>query len=272
MRISRLWRQLRQRYIWRHVDPRADSVEIEVEGVLLSIPRRFVHHYVRNEYEPLTHRLFVEAIRPGMRVLDVGAHVGFYTLLASESVGPTGHVYAIEPTPENAGYLRRNIRLNGRDNVTVIECAAGRTAETREFHLTGSSDSNGLYAHPLTGTEQIIKVEVAPLDGIVDPPVHLAKIDAEGAEIEVLEGMTALLDGDLDMTICVEWNPACLRSAGQAPLTLPTRLRELGFDDIRVINDAERTISDLNEVVALVESGSVPNEWYVNLWATKKAR
>lgn len=272
MRIPSVLRRLRQKYVWRHFDPRAESVEIEVRGVLLSIPRRFVHHYIRNEYEPVTYRMFVETIRPGMTVVDVGAHVGFYTVAASAAVGAAGRVYGVEPTPENARYLRQNVLLNRRENVTILQCAAGATAETRAFHLTGSSDSNGLYPHPLTATAEMIEVDVVPLDALLDPPVHLVKIDAEGAEIEVLDGMKGLIAASDALTVCVEWNPACLRNAGQSPLMLPERLRELGFHDVQVINDADRTISGLEEVSGMIGSGSLPDNWYVNLWATKQPR
>jgi predicted methyltransferase len=70
--------------------------------------------------------LFVAALlRPGDWVADVGAHVGYYTLLAAAIVGETGHVFAFEPAPDNLEYLSKNIGLNKLKNVSVVASAAG---------------------------------------------------------------------------------------------------------------------------------------------------
>src|SRR5688572_13621160 len=68
-------------------------------------------------------RLFRELIRPGMVVVDVGANIGYFSLLASTLVGPTGRVYAFEPDPVNCALLRKNVRLNRVTNIEVIESA-----------------------------------------------------------------------------------------------------------------------------------------------------
>src|ERR1017187_7387482 len=78
----------------------------------------FVNSVLHDQYEPETKILLSNIIRPGMTFLDVGAHVGHYTLLAARLVGPTGHVYAFEPEPENYAILTKNIALNGYTNVT----------------------------------------------------------------------------------------------------------------------------------------------------------
>ena len=70
-------------------------------------------------YEPETTRLFKETVKPGMVVVDIGAHVGYYTLLAAKQVGPDGKVYAFEPEPGNHALLLKNIGMNGYDNVVA---------------------------------------------------------------------------------------------------------------------------------------------------------
>src|SRR6266436_706615 len=74
-------------------------------------------------YEYEKRKLFEELVGPGDVVYDIGAHVGFYTLLASVLVGHTGRVVAFEPSPRNLAYLRRHLAMNRLNNVTVVEGA-----------------------------------------------------------------------------------------------------------------------------------------------------
>jgi FkbM family methyltransferase len=247
-------------------DPAAESYRIRRYGVRLRLPRRFLNHYVYHDYEPVTRRVFLHALRPGMRVADVGAHIGFYTLLAAQRVGPEGKVVAVEPSEENLGYLRENLGLNGLQNVEVHPVAAGARREERTFRLTGSSDSHGFYSHPLA--ETVEEISSVPLDEIVTDPVQLMKIDVEGAELEALAGMTRILSETPRLTLCIEWNPACMRSAGYDPLDLPAELEKLGFR-IRALDDLEGRERTLDDVTRRVRSGSTPDYWYANLWAER---
>src|SRR5574341_673203 len=87
-----------------------------------------VHGCWLGSYEYDKQKRFVREIKKGDVVYDIGAHVGFYTLLASELVGPSGQVIAFEPLPRNLGYLHRHLALNSCKNVTVIEAAVGNAA------------------------------------------------------------------------------------------------------------------------------------------------
>jgi predicted methyltransferase len=82
-----------------------------------------INSFVHDQYEPETSALMKRIIREGMTVFDLGAHVGYYTLLAAEQVGVTGHVFAFEPDPENYAVLIKNVELNGYKNVTFINMA-----------------------------------------------------------------------------------------------------------------------------------------------------
>src|SRR5205814_1290703 len=136
-----------------------------------------LHH----EYEPVTTRALISRLRPGARVVDVGAHIGYYTCLTARAVGAGGVVHAIEPAPENVEVLRRNVELNALPQVTIHPVAASATAETRTFRLTHSSDSHGFYGHPLAHDVGSIDVPAVPLDDVVEPPVTAIKVDVEGA-------------------------------------------------------------------------------------------
>ncbi|MGJ5813090.1 FkbM family methyltransferase [Paludibaculum fermentans] len=144
-------------------------------------------------YEAEKQRRFADMLRPGMKVLDLGANVGFYTLLSSRLVGPAGRVDAFEPLPRNLGLLRRHLRLNGISNVKVWENAAGAVAGSAQFQL----GENPMTGH-LGGDEgTAIRVEVVSLDDLSSagriPPPNLIKCDIEGAEADFLEGARALI-------------------------------------------------------------------------------
>jgi FkbM family methyltransferase len=143
-----------------------------------------------------------EAIRdgltPGAVFFDVGANVGFFSLMAARCVGPTGRVVAFEPIPTHAASIRSNAELNGL-SIEVIEAAVGdrhggRTRLWVSQHPGGSTISTTDVPPDVTGH---IDVEQVTLDGLLDrgqlPVPSVMKIDVEGAELSVLQGAANLL-------------------------------------------------------------------------------
>jgi len=176
------------------------------------------------------HGLMDAAIGPGATVVDVGANVGYNTVYASRRVGPTGRVVAIEPAADNLAVLRENIATNGLANVVVVPIAAGRAHEVRKFFLRGETSAvNSLFPESVyAAVTSVEQVRVAPLDDLVDVDPDLVKIDVEGAELEVLAGMTRLL-GRSVVRLIVEWHPALQEAAGHAPDGLPRLLLDHGL-------------------------------------------
>jgi FkbM family methyltransferase len=123
-------------------------------------------------------------LKPGMKVFDVGANAGFYTLAFSRLVGANGHVWAFEPLPENVRNLRRHIALNGLVNVTVVEAAVSEKAGTARFlprpsNAMGRLSDQGELTVPSVSIDETFQTTGAP---------DLIKLDVEGAEVAVLEG------------------------------------------------------------------------------------
>jgi len=144
-------------------------------------------------YEYEKRRRFEQTITPGSVVFDIGAHVGFYTLLAADLVGPAGRVVAFEPVSRNLTYLRRHLRQNGFSHVTVIDRAVcDRTGVARFEEGPGSCKLMGR----LSPTGEFW-VNTVSLDEKVScgelPPPDFIKIDVEGAELLVLWGATTVL-------------------------------------------------------------------------------
>lgn len=142
-------------------------------------------------YEQEKQVLFAETIRKDSVVYDVGANVGFYTLLSSELTGRSGKVYAFEPLPRNIRYLKEHIRINRCVNVSLIEAAVADKEGVAEFD--GSQHSSMGKIAPGGN----IQVRVVSLDELVSKgeimPPDIIKMDIEGAELYALHGAKDLL-------------------------------------------------------------------------------
>lgn len=130
---------------------------------------------------------------PSDIVVDVGANIGGFTLLAARRVGPTGRVVAVEPEPENFLLLRRNVRQNGFANVRLIQAAVDAQAGRRTLYRSGDPAMHTLLPRYADG----VGVAVTTLDLVEReedlPRVDVLKIDVEGAELRVLQGAAEIL-------------------------------------------------------------------------------
>ena len=174
-------------------------------------------------------------LRAGMTVLDVGAHVGQYTLLASGIVGPAGRVIAFEPHPVLGRVLARNVTRAGCQNVTVLPVALGRASGsgTLVLHPPDNFGGSSLRPDDASAGHARATVEVTTLDEALDrlggPPVDLVKIDVEGAELDVIDGARGTLAANPGIVLIVEFLRANPLPFGRTVEDLEARLRELGF-------------------------------------------
>ncbi|MEB3280696.1 MAG: FkbM family methyltransferase [Lyngbya sp.] len=140
----------------------------------------------------------IDCLKRGDIFYDIGAHVGFFTAIAARQVGNGGKVYAFEPVPQNATFLHRNMGLNHFQNVTVFQKAVSNSSGKGELLL---AEYPGGHTLATAGTPPDLKgammVELVCIDDllaqqILEPP-SVVKIDVEGAELEVLQGMAATI-------------------------------------------------------------------------------
>jgi len=150
-----------------------------------------IHGCWLGSYEYEKRKLFEKVVEKGSIVFDIGAHVGYYSLLASALVGPKGKVFAFEPLPRNVSYLKRHIALNRITNIEVLEIAVSDNNGTMKFK---EGDANSMGHLSETGP---ILVKTNSLDALISkqriPVPDYIKIDVEGAELEVLNGANSLL-------------------------------------------------------------------------------
>ena len=151
-----------------------------------------VNAYCLGTYEIEKQKLFEKIVKPNDIVFDIGAHVGFYTLLASELVGESGKVFAFEPLSRNINYLKRHIALNKCNNVFVMEAAVCDKAG--EVYFEELHDS---FYGRVVDEQTDIKVASIVLDNLLKndelPAPNVLKIDVEGNELLVLKGAENIL-------------------------------------------------------------------------------
>ncbi len=185
-------------------------------------------------YEPWETRVVRSLLRPGMTFLDIGANVGYFSLLASRIVGPSGHVLSLEPSPYVADLLQAAVDANQLSHVRLKRCGLGGIPG----HLKLSIPGRGNHTPTLLtdDSEAGVTVPVERLDDCLADwkcdRVDLMKMDVEGYESYVLDGAPlALAEKRIRRVLC-EFNNPWLQRAGSSSATLHKRFRDLGFEDV----------------------------------------
>lgn len=162
-------------------------------GLRVVIEPRHEKFYWTGSYELPVQQALVAALSPGGVLWDIGAHAGFFSVLAGRLVGPTGRVVAVEPMPENRRRVLESVKLNGLENVDVLPFAVAAEAGTAVLYPVGAS-SMWTLAEQEAG-EPGRAVECVTLMGLATraPEPDVVKIDVEGAELDVIRGGVELL-------------------------------------------------------------------------------
>ena len=175
-----VWTRIRTgpaREIWMELNPRTGQ------------------SYLHAQVEQTVQEFMVEQLRPGMIFYDLGANIGFFSLLAARLVGPQGKVFSFEPDTEAFTRLKRNIERNGFSQITPVNKGVWSTTGTAAFLVAdASSPDRGVGKLAPADTGGYPKVPCIALDDFIvgSPPPNVMKVDVEGAELEVLRGAHVL--------------------------------------------------------------------------------
>jgi FkbM family methyltransferase len=231
-------------YLYRRWAPR-DNVAVESHGQKLFIDpadmgmaRAFLLSH--GDWEEAESRIFSSSLKPGMTFVDVGANIGYYTLLAARLVGSQGRVFAFEPCPENFQLLQRSVQANGHTNVTLVPKAVSDRSGPAILQL----DRNSSGGHSLSGFRggaRSIAVETISLDEYFASyagSIDVVKTDTEGADPAVFRGMHGLLERNPSLVLFTEFYPRAMQGMGYVP---DDYLRDLAACGLRVYSIDEDT-------------------------------
>lgn len=202
--------------------------------------------FFQGRFEGPETRLVRDHLAEGNVFVDIGANVGWFTLAAASKVGRTGRVLAFEPFPASFQRLQRNVALNGFQTVTAFEMGLGDADAVAPVYAgTGNSGRTSLFPDPDQATASQIQLRRAE-DVLAETGVEgidFCKIDVEGAELLVLDGLGRYLRDGRIGAMLIEINPMKLEQAGGSAAALYDRLVASGFHVYDVRRPAVRLAS-----------------------------
>jgi FkbM family methyltransferase len=213
-------------------DPAA-LIEVRPRGQAFTLltPPRYREHYEARAYEGFSAALLAAVLGRCGLFVDVGAHAGFFSVLAAHH-HPALEVLAFEPTPESFAVLQANLARNSCARVTACQAAVSDADGQAQFQISAASDNCSFYPHPHAPPVRQVAVATRALDRVLagrEPTPALVKLDTDGHELAVLRGMAETLARWEDLSLLVEFNPKMQRIAGHAPEELLRELDRLGF-------------------------------------------
>ena len=197
-------------------------------------------------------------LRPGQKLVDIGANYGVYTLSMAHAVGPSGQVWAFEPASTTRNLLAESVALNGFSQVVVVQSALSKNCGTAWLALRENAELNALIPQESSGGSEA--VPVVTLDDCMGrygwSAVDFIKIDAEGEETNILAGGKAFFS---DLSPLVQYE---VKAGAELQLTLVKDFAALGYDSYRLVPGLDLLIP--------FDDGSMPDPYLLNLFACKR--
>jgi FkbM family methyltransferase len=232
-----------------------DSLELSVRGV----------------YEPFQTQLVQAHVKRGDTVVDVGAHIGYYTLLFAKLVGEEGRVLAFEPHPDNFALLQRNVEANGYTNVYLAQKAvAEHTGQSYLYLAEVNLGDHRIY--DAGNGRKAMPIETVCLDDYLqgyEAQIRFIKLDIQGAEVAALAGMSSILNRNRDLKIMLEYWPFGLRQFGTEPQAFLEALLRHGFRLHLIDEDAQELLP--TSVADLLERYPPESRRYANLLCLRES-
>lgn len=210
---------------------RAEFVEIDGQKLFLDKEDSLMLSIKHHEHEQFTVEYFKQIIKKGDIVIDLGANIGYHTLIFAKLVGEVGHVFAFEPDPSNFELLSKNVKENKHENVTLIQKAVSDKNGKIKLYVS----KRNLASHRIFDSEEkreSIEIEVITLDEYFkkfEKPIKFIKIDVEGAEGATLLGASRIIKNSKNMVIIIEYFPKWIKKFGMVPEDILKSLIEKGF-------------------------------------------
>ena len=257
-----------QRFANSNLKP--DWVEIEGEKMYLDEVDALCLS-INGIHEKMLTNLIKKEIHSGDVVLDIGAHIGYYTLQFANLVGPTGKGYAFEPEPKNFELLKKNVQINKHDNVVLIQKIVSDKDGIVEFFISKfDSIGNKLFKSNEAGSS--IKIESTTLDEYfkdLKKKIDFIKMDIQGGEGKAILGMKNLLKENKNLKIIQEWWPDALKQNHANPEDHLKFLQHIGYKFYEIDGTIKKDILPITIEQLL---GKYPNSLIedINLFCKKR--
>lgn len=202
------------------------------------------------KWEEFEAELFEKSIKSGDTVIDIGAHIGYYTLIAAKKVGPKGKVYAFEPLPKNFQLLKRNIEINGYKNVVLINKAVSDKNSKSKLFLSNENNFGDQRIYDPKENRKSVSIHTVTLDSFFrnrNKKINVIKMDIQGSETKALTGASEVLIKNKSMRILTEFWPRGLHQSGSSGRNYLELLKKNGFK-----------IYEINSLTKIVSRVSVP--------------
>lgn len=224
---------------------------------------------VHEVYEPMETALLKEQLKTGQTFVDVGANIGYYTLIAARCVGPAGRAFAFEPDPTNFQLLQKNISANGYTNATPVNKALSSKTGTTKLYLNPANRGDHRIYDSHDGRPSV-EIKTTTLDSFfkkLDKEVHFIKMDIQGAETAALSGMKGLIGKNKGLKLVTEFSPGALKAFGADPRKYLKDLQALGFR-LMEISEKKKSVKPVTSVQLLKRRWG-GSEDYTNLFCIK---
>ncbi|MFA6432646.1 MAG: FkbM family methyltransferase [Candidatus Paceibacterota bacterium] len=224
-------------------------------------------------HDPYEIECFRNALKTDMNVVDIGANIGYYTVVAAGRVGSQGKVFAYEPESHNFSLLEKNIEANKFTWTTPIK--AGLSDKPGKRILFVAEEHTGIHSFADNrGAGSGVEVETDTLDHSLEsygsPKIDLIKMDIEGAEILALQGMKQTFARNPGLILFIELYPQAIERFGHRAIELLDILKESGFT-LSIIDEDKKAITPLPEAEfrSFIESFPATGEVAKNIYAVR---
>jgi FkbM family methyltransferase len=221
----------------------------------------------KQDYENFSSETLKKTVKKGWRVVDLGAHVGYFSLLMSRLVGDSGRVYAFEPDPFCVKILERNIRMNGYQNIIVETLAISDKQSKAKLYFSEDDPTDHRLFNPKSEKRSSLTVSQDTLDNYFgENKIDLIKIDVQGLEMKCLKGAKKVISNNSQLVLLIEFWPNGLVEAGYKPIELLNYLKRLGYKMywIDEYKNTKKLVADFSELIKIAQA-----KQFVNLFCQK---
>jgi len=237
-------------FLYQHLKPKG-FIQIEVQGNKMYVDTSDAGVapplLLGDSYEKCEVNLFKKLVSKGMVVVDIGANIGYFTLIAANLVGAKGKVFAFEPDSDNYALLIKNIEINGYQNVIPVQKAISNKTGTTDLFLYEQNKGQHTLYKPSSYWKSI-EIEAITLDDYFaeqQDSIDVIKMDIQGAEILALQGMDKIIKQAPGLKIFTEFSPPKLRACGSSPEEFLKKVTEYGFK-LHFINERKNRIEPID--------------------------